>query len=316
MRTQNLIEQAAVALKAGHLVAFPTETVYGLGADATNEKAVGRIYSVKSRPKDLPLIVHISSVNQINKWAKEIPDYALNLAKEFWPGPLTLILKRTQLAKDFITGGQAYIGIRVPNHYLAQKLLIEFEKLGGQGIAAPSANKFQQVSPTRAQHVMEDLGSVLSDQDLVLDGGISEIGIESTIIKCTDSEPEILRPGFITESHLNKMFDIFSNKNNKLNRSIKHSGMHNKHYSPKAQIFVNALPEESQGLIALSNVPTPQGIIRLSKPKDNTEFAQDLYNSLRLADKLNLKFISVFLPTIDGIGESIRDRVMKAANLD
>jgi L-threonylcarbamoyladenylate synthase len=196
--TQNEIKRASKALKDGHLVAFPTETVYGLGADATNEKAVSRIYSVKGRPTDHPLIVHISSINLLEKWASDIPDYAIKLANEFWPGPMTLILRKSSLAKDFITGGQNNVGIRVPDQTVAQLLLKEFENLGGLGICAPSANKFGAVSPTDAQAVLEEIGPSMDSSDLILDGGFCKIGIESTIIDCTKPEPIILRNGFIT----------------------------------------------------------------------------------------------------------------------
>ena len=175
--TADAISNAAKALIDGHLVAFPTETVYGLGADATNEKAVSRIYSVKGRPSDHPLIVHISSMNKLDQWAIDIPDYAIKLAREFWPGPMTLILPRTDLAKDFITGGQNNVGIRVPAQPIALALLKKFEELGGQGVAAPSANRFGAVSPTTARAVEEELGSFFDKNDLVLDGGPCLVGI-------------------------------------------------------------------------------------------------------------------------------------------
>jgi L-threonylcarbamoyladenylate synthase len=309
------VKKAAQALKEGHLVAFPTETVYGLGADATNENAVNKIYSVKNRPKDHPLIVHISSINNIHKWAIDIPDYAMQFAEEFWPGPMTLILKRSNLAKNFITGGQNTVGLRVPNDPIAQLLLKYFENLDGQGIVAPSANKFQEVSPTCAQHVEEDLKAVLSENDLIIDGGKSKIGIESTIINCLNSNPEILRPGFITLNQLNKISSIFHN-NTKPKKILKFSGMHQKHYSPKAHIYINSLPKDSQGLIALSDIQTPKNIIRLCSPENNLEFAQQLYDSFRKADKLNLTHISVFLPKLEDIGESVVDRIVRAANID
>ena len=196
--TQNEIKRAAKTLKDGHLVAFPTETVYGLGADATNEKAVSRIYSVKGRPTDHPLIVHISSINQLDKWTIDIPEYALMLASEFWPGPMTLILKRSSLAKDFITGGQDNVGVRVPAHPTALAMLAKFDEAGGHGVAAPSANRFGAVSPTTSAAVDEELGDYLGTGDLILDGGQSQVGIESTIIDCTNSAPKVLRPGRVT----------------------------------------------------------------------------------------------------------------------
>jgi len=183
--TAAAVTDAATTLLRGNLVAFPTETVYGLGADASNKDAVARIYQVKGRPADHPLIVHISSAAQLDKWASEIPEYAIKLARAFWPGPMTLILPRTDLAKDFITGGQNNVGVRVPEHSVALALLKEFEKQGGQGIAAPSANRFGKVSPTTASAVSDELSDYLSKDDLILDGGPCAVGVESTIIDCT-----------------------------------------------------------------------------------------------------------------------------------
>jgi L-threonylcarbamoyladenylate synthase len=180
--TASVIKEAATSLMNGNLVVFPTETVYGLGADATNKDAVARIYEVKSRPVGHPLIVHISSITHLNKWAKDIPDYAINLARAFWPGPMTLILPRTELAKDFITGGQNNVGVRVPSHTIALVLLNEFEAQGGLGVAAPSANIFGAVSPTTANAVLVELGDYLSTRDQILDGGDCTVGVESTII--------------------------------------------------------------------------------------------------------------------------------------
>ena len=189
-----VISSASDALKAGHLIAMPTETVYGLGADATNPDAVKRIYEVKGRPSDHPLIVHIASLDQMDQWAIDIPEYAITLARDFWPGPMTLVLKRSTKAKDFITGGQDTVALRVPAHPIALSLLQEFK----EGIAAPSANRFGSVSPTTAEAVEEELKDYLSPQDLILDGGQSLVGVESTIIDCTKQTPFILRPGAIT----------------------------------------------------------------------------------------------------------------------
>ena len=309
--TQIEIIRAAKALKDGHLVAFPTETVYGLGADATNEKAVSRIYSVKGRPTDHPLIVHISSINKLEKWAIEIPEYAIKLANEFWPGPMTLILRKSSLAKDFITGGQNSVGIRVPDQTVAQLLLKEFENLGGHGICAPSANKFGAVSPTYAQAVLEEIGPSIDSSDLILDGGFCKIGIESTIIDCTKPEPIILRSGFITQENISQLLNINSKIESK--NTIKHSGNFQSHYSPKAEIFINQTPKTGHGLIALSSIKTPEGVIRLCCPNNKEEYANQLYSSLRKADNLGVKMISVFLPDGTGIGESIIDRINKAA---
>ena len=183
--TADAMLDATAHLKAGDLVAFPTETVYGLGADACNSQAVARIYEVKGRPSDHPLIVHIASMDRMGDWAREVPEYAIKLARDFWPGPMTLVLKRSDLAKDFITGGQETVGVRVPDHVVALALLEAFEKVGGKGVAAPSANRFGHVSPTSASAVVEELRDYLSKDDLVLDGGSCAVGVESTIIDCT-----------------------------------------------------------------------------------------------------------------------------------
>ena len=196
--TESAIRDAGASLISGNLVTFPTETVYGLGADAANKDAVLRIYEVKGRPVDHPLIVHISSIEHLDKWARDIPEYAIKLARSFWPGPMTLILPRTKLAKDFITGGQDNVGIRVPSHTVALALLKEFESQGGEGVAAPSANRFGKVSPTTAQAVSDELSNYLTSTDLILDGGPCAVGVESTIIDCTQSLPVIIRPGEVS----------------------------------------------------------------------------------------------------------------------
>jgi L-threonylcarbamoyladenylate synthase len=309
--TQYEIKKAAKALKEGHLVAFPTETVYGLGADATNKKAVNRIYSVKRRPTDHPLIVHISSIDQLDKWAINIPEYAVKLANEFWPGPMTLILKRSNLAKDFISGGQDNVGLRVPSQSVALELLKEFEKIGGQGVAAPSANRFGAVSPTNAEAVKEELGFFLQLDDIIIDGGQCLIGVESTILDCTGENPQILRPGKITEIDL-RILGI-SVDSTIVEHFIKFSGSLKNHYSPRAKINLNCLPETGEGFIALSNVKTPIGSIRLAAPDNAVQFAQQLYAALRLGDSKNLTCISVIPPTDSGIAIAINDRLSKAS---
>ena len=307
--TEGVIKKAAKALKDGHLVAFPTETVYGLGADATNEKAISRIYSVKGRPTDHPLIVHISSINQLDKWAIDIPDYAVKLAKEFWPGPMTLILKRSDLAKDFITGGQDNIGLRVPSQPVAIELLNEFEKIGGQGVAAPSANKFGAVSPTSAKAVKDEIGNLLKIEDLILDGGQSLVGIESTIIDCTKGSPTVLRPGAITYKMIKVLLGYIKNEKY---AQIRVSGQFKSHYSPKAIVLLDTKPEPGDGFIALAEILTPTGVIRLATPIDIDMFARDLYAALRLGDDKNLSRIVVYTPEGGGLSAAIRDRLEKA----
>jgi len=310
--TLSEIKRAAKALIDGHLVAFPTETVYGLGADAANEKAVSRIYSVKGRPTDHPLIVHISSIEQSESWAKNTPDYAIQLAREFWPGPMTLILKKSALAKDFITGGQGTVGLRVPAHPVAQELLAAFERFGGSGIAAPSANRFGAVSATSSDDVIDEIGSLLLD-DVVIDGGPSRIGIESTIIDCTKDTPSVLRPGAITLKMIEKILKT------KLpayieDTQIKFSGSFKSHYSPKAIVVLDQKPKPGDGFIALAEISTPTGTIRLASPSNIDIFARDLYAALRLADKQNLSRIVVYTPKGGGISAAIRDRLERAGS--
>ena len=305
------IKRAAKALKDGHLVAFPTETVYGLGADPTNESAVSRIYSVKGRPADHPVIVHIPSIESLEIWAKEIPTYALKLANEFWPGPMTLILKRSNFVQDYVTGGQENVGVRIPSNPTALKLLEEFKSIGGTGIAAPSANRFGAVSPTTAKAVDAELGFFLSPDDLILNGGQSLIGVESTIIDCTNTIPSILRPGAITSEMIEKMVGRISDS--KVN-VIKAPGLFKSHYSPKAKVKLGKHALPGDGFLALEFVPTPLGAHRLAAPINVDEYAKKLYVVLRLADELGIKTIVAMPPEGAGLAEAIRDRLNKASN--
>jgi len=309
--TASTIKDAATSLINGDLVAFPTETVYGLGADAGNEGAVKKIYQVKGRPSDHPLIVHISNLKQLDKWAREIPEYAIKLARSFWPGPMTLILPRTQLAKDFITGGQDNVGIRIPDQTLALALLTEFEKQGGMGVAAPSANRFGKVSPTTAAAVEAELGAFLDSKDLILDGGACEVGVESTIIDCTTQSPIILRPGAITHSMIKDATGIEPDTTNKVD--TKASGLLESHYSPSAKVILDQTPQAGDGFIALSEIKTPDGVIRLAEPKNNAEYAKVLYQALRRADAQQIKTVHAHLPTGDDIAQAIIDRLNKSA---
>jgi len=310
--SENAITSAAKALIRGALVGIPTETVYGLAADAENEAAVARIYSVKGRPQNHPVIVHIGSEYYLNKWAIKIPDYALKLAKEYWPGPMTLILERRELAKDFITGGQETVGLRVPAHATTLALLKEFHKLGGNGIAAPSANRFGAVSPTDAEAVQSELGEFLdASLDVIIDGGQSLVGVESTIIDCTSKFPMILRPGAITE----EMIMVTTGLNTKLNNqpTIRVSGSLEQHYSPKAKISLGGIVSMGDGFIALIALDTPKGGERLASPKTTEEFARTLYAALREADKRGIERIVVIPPEGGGIAIAIRDRLARAA---
>jgi L-threonylcarbamoyladenylate synthase len=313
--TADTISNAAQALIDGHLVAFPTETVYGLGADATNEKAVSRIYSVKGRPVGHPLIVHISSINKLDQWATEIPDYAIKLAREFWPGPMTLILPRTDLAKSFITGGQSNVGLRVPDQPIALALLKRFEELGGKGIAAPSANRFGAVSPTTAEAVGEEIDNYLGSYDLVLDGGQCLVGIESTIIDCTGSASRVLRPGAITIEMIEQTLEKKA-ADNEERPEIKASGLMDSHYAPKAVISLNSIAAPGEGFLALSKFQTPEGAIRLASPGSLEQYARDLYLALRSADQQGLKKVAVLVPEGAGLAEAIRDRLIRASNVN
>jgi L-threonylcarbamoyladenylate synthase len=309
--TIDALALAANQLHHGHLIAFPTETVYGLGADAQNESAVARIYKVKGRPQDHPLIVHIGDWQLMGEWAEEIPDFAIDLARAFWPGPMTLILKRSDLAKDFVTGNQNTVGIRVPNQTLALQLLNEFSKIGGKGIAAPSANRFGQVSPTTAEAVREEIGAYLSADDAILDGGPCSVGVESTIIDCTGANPRILRPGAITESMIKEAtgLEVISVERSE----IRVSGSLENHYAPEAQVLLDVTPEPGDGFIALADIPTPDGVIRLAEPKSDEAFAYLLYAALREGDAQKLKKIVVVQPLGGGISIAIRDRLKRAA---
>jgi L-threonylcarbamoyladenylate synthase len=314
--TAAALTDAATTLMCGNLVAFPTETVYGLGADASNKDAVARVYAVKGRPADHPLIVHISTAAHLDKWASDIPEYAIKLARSFWPGPMTLILPRTGLAKDFITGGQNNVGLRVPEHTVALALLREFEKQGGLGIAAPSANRFGKVSPTTAQAVKDELSNYLTKDDLILDGGSSEVGVESTIIDCTKDVPVILRPGAVTKEMVEDVLSISLDHISIATGSnqMKASGLLESHYAPKAKVLLSGTPSIGDGLIALSTFKTPEGVVRLANPANNEDFARILYEALRLADSKGIKKVFVIPPEGSGIAIAINDRLTKSAN--
>ena len=305
---------AAQSLIDGHLVAFPTETVYGLGADATNQSAVARIYEVKGRPADHPLIVHISDLKYLDQWISEIPAYAIELARSFWPGPMTLILNRSELAKDFITGNQNTVGIRIPDNSIALGLLEAFHQKGGTGIAAPSANRFGQVSPTTAAAVEEELSEYLNDLDLVLDGGPSGVGLESTIIDCTTALPSILRPGAITIAMIEEVTRLKISDTNISNQSnIRVSGSLESHYAPKAKVILDQEPVAGAGFIAPVDIQTPPGVVRLAAPNSVEEFARVLYAALREGDHQNLVAIYISQPTGDGLAIAIRDRLARSA---
>ena len=316
--TATAMVDAAANLLAGNLVAFPTETVYGLGADACNADAVARIYSVKGRPADHPLIVHVASMEGLGDWADDVPGYAISLARDFWPGPMTLIMNRSELAGDFVTGGQETVGVRVPDHPVALGLLEAFARAGGKGVAAPSANRFGNVSPTTAQAVADELSEYLSDADQILDGGPCEVGVESTIIDCTGDAPKILRPGAITAQMISEStgLEVAGQTSDGVvvdSSAIRVSGSLEAHYAPAATVVLDQSPVAGQGFIAMVDVQAAEGVVRLAAPKNHQEFARVLYSALRAADEQGLETVVVTQPVGDGIAVAIRDRLKRAA---
>ena len=313
--TADAMASAAKRLIAGDLVAFPTETVYGLGADASNSKAVAKIYSVKGRPNNHPLIVHIASMDRMGDWASEVPEFAIALARDYWPGPMTLVLRRSELAGDFVTGGQDTVGVRVPDHVVALALLRAFEKAGGKGVAAPSANRFGHVSPTTALAVIDELSDYLAESDLILDGGACAVGVESTIIDCTGNVPKILRPGAITAEmiSISTRFRVrnFGDSPESENQ-IRVSGSLEAHYAPAAAVVLDQSPVAGQGFIAMLDVVAAEGVVRLAAPKTHEEFAQVMYSALRAADEQGLETVVVAQPLGDGIAIAIRDRLSRS----
>ena len=306
------LRRAVEILRAGGLVAFPTETVYGLGADASNERAVARLYAVKRRPADHPVIVHFASTEKAFTWGKDISDFARRLAARFWPGPLTLILKRSSLAKDFITGAQDCVGLRVPSHPVAHEMLAAF----GGGVAAPSANRFGMVSPTTAQHVRDDLGG---EVDLVLDGGPSEVGIESTIVDVTAEPAVLLRPGFISKLQLENALN--SKILEKSPDSPPHPGGLERHYAPKTPVKLVASFELDQ---ELSRAKTSTAVLAFSRPDERVdcwirmprepgEYARRLYAALRELDGAGCAAILIEAPPEDPGWQAVRDRLLRAA---
>jgi L-threonylcarbamoyladenylate synthase len=307
---------AAAVLMAGGLVAFPTETVYGLGADACNAAAVARIYSVKGRPADHPLIVHVASIDGLGQWASDMPDYAIALARDYWPGPMTLVVRRSELAGDFVTGGQDTVGVRVPAHPVALGLLEAFVRAGGKGVAAPSANRFGNVSPTTAQAVAAELSDYLADGDQILDGGACDVGVESTIIDCTGDAPKILRPGAITVEMIQQCTGLTIVDVAVDGDVIRVSGSLDSHYAPVATVVLDQSPVAGQGFIALKDVVSPDGVVRLAAPATHADFARVLYAALRAADQQGLATVVVQQPQGDGIAIAIRDRLKRAAHLE
>jgi L-threonylcarbamoyladenylate synthase len=294
---------AADLLRAGGLVAFPTETVYGLGADAENAAAVRRIFAVKGRPETHPLIVHVAGGAALDGWAAAVPDVARRLAARFWPGPLTMILRRAARVPDAVTGGQATVGLRVPAHPLALAML----RLFGGGVAAPSANRFGRVSPTTAQHVRDDLGG---DADYVLDGGTCAVGVESTIVDLTGPEPAILRPGGVTrealEAEVGRAVPV------RAGGEVRAAGMLASHYAPRAEVVL-ASPDEAEPRAAALRAQGRRATSIVFRGSAE-EAAHALYAALREVDAGGFEVVVVGVPDERGLGLAIADRLRKAAH--
>ena len=307
----SVLRQSAEKLKAGDLIAFPTETVYGIGADAENKDAVARMYQVKNRPANHPVIVHIAELNDVDYWAKDVPEYAINLMRDFWPGPMTLLLKRREVAGDFLTGAQEIVGLRIPANSLALGLLNEFKVVGGMGVAAPSANRYGAVSPTTAEAVSQELSEYLLPGDQILDGGPCLVGVESTIIDCSSDNPRILRPGAISAEMIEESTGIILAEVSET--KIRTSGSDKQHYAPRARVIIGGEIQSGEGLIAMSEIATPEGVIRLAEPKSIEEYARVLYSALRMSDSQNLEKVRIIPPRGEGLAVAIRDRINRAA---
>jgi L-threonylcarbamoyladenylate synthase len=294
------VDRAVAAIRAGGLVAIPTETVYGLAADADDPVAVGRVFAVKGRPADHPLIVHLASAGEVDAWARELPAAAERLIAAAWPGPLTVILRRTERALDVVTGGRDSVGLRVPAHPMTTALL---ERVGP--LAAPSANRFGSVSPTTAQHVLDDLAELLDpSRDVILDGGPCPVGVESTIVDCVSDPPQILRAGGIAVEDVRRLLDTVADASG----PSRASGMLASHYAPRCAV---RLVDDADDAMALRAGTTDSEILDLSD--DPVRYAQELYGRLRDADTRGVGTLIAVLPAPVGLGHAVRDRLVKAA---
>jgi len=287
-----LIARAAGLLRAGRLVAFPTETVYGLGANALDADAVKRIFEAKGRPYSSPLIVHVASVDAARELAAEWPEAAEKLARAFWPGPLTIVVPKSILVPDVVTAGLPSVGLRMPAHPVAHALI----ETAGVPVAAPSANRFTQLSPTTAGHVRESLGDGV---DLILDGGSCEVGIESTVISLAGERPRILRPGMISQTRIEEVIGPVE-----VGAGAESPGQHPKHYRPRTRLIVGESPEEGRGVRLDST----------NMPREAAAYAERLYRVLHELDAGGYDWISVEMPPNTPEWAGVRDRLMRAAH--
>ena len=293
---------AAERMRDGGVVGMPTETVYGLAARARQQAEVARVFAIKGRPADHPVIVHVADASALQEWGMQVPAYATSLAQALWPGPLTLVVPAADDVPRFLTGGQDTVGLRCPAHPVALALI---DAVGP--VAAPSANRFGQVSPTRASDVLADIGDLLGPQDVVLDGGDCPVGVESTILDCTGEAPRVLRWGAVELSDLGMTVDTGPS-------AVRAPGGLASHYAPRAAVHLRGTPVAGAGLLALSDVPTPDGVHRLASPNNPREYAAVLYRALRDADAAGLSDIWAVLPEpIDALSTAIRDRLSRAA---
>lgn len=314
------IGAAVAALRAGALVALPTETVYGLAADASSADSVARVFAAKGRPATHPVIVHLPNLRSLDDWADHVPSWARSLAETFWPGPLTLVVPKASTVLDAVTGGQETVGLRVPSHQVTLQVL---ERFGG-GLAAPSANRYGRVSPTTAQHVVAELGDALDADrgDLVLDGGPCPVGVESTIVGAWDDTPRLLRPGAVTAEQLAEITGLAVSADP---TDVRVPGSTQSHYAPTSQVMAveaDTLDDvlasldvgATVGLIAPAGRKVISSVVRLASPTDDDEYARQLYSALRQGDSLSLDIVVAVLPQETGVGRAVRDRLLRAAD--
>ena len=294
------VERAAEVLSSGGIIGLPTETVYGLGACALNETAVNRVFEVKGRPKNHPLIIHLSPSTDVSAWG-EMTVEARALAAAFWPGPLTLLVRRTSLVPDWVTGGRDTVAIRVPSHPMAIQLLEAVDT----GVVAPSANKFGKVSPTTASHVLDDIGD---DVDLILDGGSCEVGVESTIVECLEDSVSLLRPGVISTDQIQTVLHTVVDSSSNESRA---PGMLISHYAPDAEVVLVDTLEDAEKVKQL--LEERNRSVFMIHHDDVAEYARNLYKDLRTADAQECSDVVAVMPVANGIGIAIRDRLRKAA---
>jgi L-threonylcarbamoyladenylate synthase len=316
MHTSDTLSRAVELLRRGGVIALPTETVYGLAANAEDELAVRRVFAIKGRPSTHPLIVHVARAQELSSWASHVPEVAWRLAEAFWPGPLTLVLPRSSRATDAVTGGQDTVALRVPRHPLAREVL---EALGG-GVAAPSANRFGRVSPTTAEHVRADLGD---DVDLVLDGGACAVGVESTIVDLSQEQPAVLRPGGLALEELSRV--LGRPVPVRASSTVRVSGSLASHYAPRAGVVLAEASEvgarveslrargHDVGVLCPPDLVLPAGVARHDVPEEPAGAAQVLYTRLREADARGHDVLVACLPRAEGLGLAVRDRLGRAA---